>query len=323
MRRFAHPAQLPHIARDLRLLWRVLVRPASQPLAASAMLSKEPPPPGPKLLEPVRQRVDDLAAEALDLLCLEAAAAAAANAVHGSRPLPALDLISSPAAIGTRAPLGICTLDHIEAGRLLCFYPGRIFSLEEPELPMSDQMLVNEYDRSFLDGKGWLPWQWHGHPLLARHNGPCRWHGNRLAVANFLNHPPPGVLPNCVPIAFRWPTWQELGKPSAAKWAELIPHVEILGGEVIRTVHGGLASGNPPTDEHKEIVCTSWPRLGMAFVAVRPILPGAELFWNYRLHPRADADVSAGVFPSWYTPVDEAEFEAAVEKEADGAIVDS
>merc|ERR1712217_877567 len=169
-------------------------------------------------------------------------------------------------------------------------------------LPKSDMLFGNGYDNVSMDGKGWLPLHWKEHPLLedARQSKSTLWHANRLAFGNLLNHPPKGTLPNCVPMAFRWPTWQELGEESPAYWARLIPHAVISEGKVVRTASG---ESKPAAGEDR-IWFPPWPHQGMALVSVRQVRPGDELLWNYRLHARADSKDNAE-YPHWYEPVDD------------------
>ena len=54
-----------------------------------------------------------------------------------------------------------------------------------------------------------------------------------LEVGNLLNHPPAAAMPNCVPIAFRWPTWDELGSgPGQLALALSVEYVRVpvVGG---------------------------------------------------------------------------------------------
>lgn len=280
--------------RDLRLLTRVLRLSKLAPEAES-----EPH----ALLGPVVLRVSELAASTLSLLCSELAAG------QGSKQagLPDLELFASPAA-DADGPLGIRTLNRIPIGQLVCFYPGRIFDPDEPNLPMGDKVISNEYEGVYLDGKGWLPAQWSGHPLLANEARPVM-HKNRMAVGNLLNHPPKGMLPNCVPIAFRWPSWQELGESSPAFWARLIPHVGMRDGRIVRT-----ASGDTTLPDSEKVWFPPFPHMGLAFIALQTVHPGSELYLNYRLHPRRDSEGLAE-FPSWYSPVDEDQLENAIAAE--------
>jgi len=218
------------------------------------------------------------------------------------------------------APLGIRTTHTAEPGQLLCFYPGRVFQADERQLPKSDMLYSNEYEGIYIDGKGWFPTHWRNHPLLeGRASGAnTLWHGNRLAVGNLLNHPSKGLLPNCVPMAFRWPTWQELGETTPAYWARLVPHVVINEGRVLRTASGRTESETAGQEQSEaKVWFPPWPHMGVALVAVRGLRPGDELHWNYRLHPRADSKPGLARFPDWYEPVDDDAFEHIV---ADGAL---
>jgi len=218
------------------------------------------------------------------------------------------------------APLGIRTARTTEAGQLLCFYPGRVFEANETQLPKSDMLYSNEYEGIYIDGKGWFPAHWRKHPLLEKRASGANtlWHGNRLAVGNLLNHPPKGSFPNCVPMAFRWPTWQDLGEPTPAYWARLVPHVVINEGQVVRTASGRSESRNVSQKQSEgKVWFPPWPHMGVALVAVRSLQPGDELHWNYRLHPRADSKPGLARFPDWYEPVDDDAFEQIV---ADGAL---
>eukprot|EP00439_Symbiodinium_sp_Y106_P024326 s6809_g2.t5 len=233
-------------------------------------------------------RVSTMAAAALAKLCAEMRA--------GKIGESDLELFGSPGAA-----LGIRTLRHTLPGQLLGFYPGTVMDASEPNLPKSDKLFANEYNGVYLDGKGWLPAHWRDHHLL---QGESRaiWHGNRLAVGNLLNHPPAGILPNCIPMAFRWPTWSELGEENPALWARLLPHVFMRQGQVVQTASG--------RKDDEAVKFPAWPYMGMAFITVLEARPGEELFWNYRLHPR-DGQGSQK-FPTWYSPVDEDALESAV-----------
>ncbi|CAE8695998.1 unnamed protein product [Polarella glacialis] len=158
-------------------------------------------------------------------------------------------------------------------------------------------------------------------PIMAQQPPATLWHANRLAVGNLMNHPPAGTFPSCVPIPFRWPTWQELGQRSPAFWARLVPHIEMKDGQVVRTAIGEKANSSPGTPEAERVWFPPWPHMGIALLAIRNLHPGEEIFWNYRLHPRTDLAArktgAALQYPSWYTPVDDEALEAAVRAEVD------
>lgn len=278
----------PHLLQDLRLLQRVLTpktrATASQPRAAVE-----------ELFPVIFDSSTKLATAVLKALCQELQAAATDTQQPGR--LPSLELFHSAST-----NLGIRSLTSVARGQLLCFYPARIFPGATPvsELPLGDQLLTNEYENVYLDGKGWLPVHWRTHELAARLTPPILWHGNRLAVGNFLNHPKQGQLPNCVPMVFHWPCWQQLEQLSPAFWARLVPHV-VLGekGQLVRTPSGGIGQDDQAT-------FPAWPHMGMAMFSLRGIQPGEELLLNYRL---------SAPFPSWYVPVDDAELEAALDAE--------
>lgn len=294
-----------HLVRDLRLLWRVLQRTV-------------PPQNSDALLEPVLAHTTRLATEVLSALCAEHAAAAVAppsGLLGGTQlapSLPDLELFASPATLA-EAPLGVRARSEMTSGELLGFYPGRLFLREEQNLPRSDMLFGNGYEGVSFDGMGWLPQHWKEDPLLAgwRKSPTTLWHGNRLAIANLLNHPSQGVLPNCVPMAFHWPTWQELGQGTPAYWARLVPHVVMSGGKVIRTASGEKTPADGSTEREW---FPPWPHMGLALITIRKVCPGEEFCWNYRLHPRADAQDDAK-YPDWYTPVNDDELEVAVATE--------
>lgn len=220
---------------------------------------------------------------------------------RGERGVHSMELCQSGEAGNSRAPLGIVAARRLSVGQVLGFYPGCIFPADE-DPPRSDKLFANEYEGVYIDGQNWFPLEWRGRPEVKQQHGAI-WHGNRLAVGNLLNHPPKTRLPNCVPIPFRWSTWQDLGEATPAAWGRLLPHVVLRAGKVVRTASGDRTEGS-------DVTFPPWPHLGMAFVAVRPVEEGDELFWNYRLTPRATA--AEATFPSWYAPVDEDAFESAV-----------
>eukprot|EP00931_Biecheleriopsis_adriatica_P087055 TRINITY_DN61578_c0_g1_i1.p1 TRINITY_DN61578_c0_g1~~TRINITY_DN61578_c0_g1_i1.p1 ORF type:complete len:280 (-),score=53.67 TRINITY_DN61578_c0_g1_i1:61-900(-) len=275
-------ARLPaHLQRDLRLLGHALGAAAE--------------------VQAVEARVSQHAQQLMATLCSEIRQ----ETSQAQASLPQLELFASPVALNSKT-LGVRTLVETPPGQLMSFYPGVLMDADEPRLPKSDKLFANEYGGMYLNGKGWLPAHWRGHPLLAEQSRAI-WHGNRLAAGNLLNHAPSGKLPNCVPAPFRWPTWQALRESSPAIWARLLPHVFMREGKVAMTPSGRKdvaskegAAAFPP-----------WPFMGIAFVSVRGLAAGEELFWNYRIHPRPDA-AGKDVYPSWYSPVDEDAFEAAV-----------
>lgn len=279
-----------------------------------------------ELLEPVLARTSNLASETISKLCQELAAnknsTKGRDYDNGGRDklevgLPELEVFSSSVTL-EEAPLGVRTKLHARPGQIICLYPGRIFEADEQNLPKSDMLYSNEYEGVYIDGKGWFPVHWRENALLATHSASrgTLWHGNRLAVGNLLNHPPKGTLPNCVPMAFRWPAWQEIGEASPAYWARLVPHVVLKCGRVMRTASGESPTGAGDQVAKDRVWFPPWPHMGVALVAVRSLQPGDELFWNYRLHPRADAAKTAR-YPDWYAPVDDAEFEDAVARDSD------
>lgn len=280
----------PHLVKDIRILARVLQ-------LDSGKAATEPH----ELLGPLIERVSALGAEALRLLCRELEDGGA------ERPeLPKLEIFRSPLAADS-APLGVRTRELVRPGRLLCFYPGRVYEPDEPRLPKSDKIISNEYEAIYYDGAGWLPLHLKESPLLAGY-GTAFWHSNRLAIGNLLNHPPAGTLPSAVPMPMRWPTWQELGEASPALWARLLPHVAVREGRVVRTASGEV---HPPGSEKEKVWFPAWPHTSLAFVTARTLQPGEEIFFNYRMHARKDVPGAAN-FPGWYSPVDEDAFEAEV-----------
>eukprot|EP00931_Biecheleriopsis_adriatica_P056852 TRINITY_DN33719_c0_g1_i2.p1 TRINITY_DN33719_c0_g1~~TRINITY_DN33719_c0_g1_i2.p1 ORF type:complete len:281 (-),score=50.17 TRINITY_DN33719_c0_g1_i2:46-888(-) len=272
----------PHLLKDLRLLHLALLKRAPREGAEFQ-----------DLFEPVFKAASDHASRTLKLLCNEAADCIS------SAELPAFELFRSPIA-DQLGPLGVRVTQQVQAGRLMCIYPGRIFLGGESSLPPGDKLFTNEYEGVHMDGKGWLPACWKEHPVLKDQLQTSIWHGNRLAIGNLLNHPSAGQLPNCVPMPFWWPAWQGLNQATPAYWARLIPHVVVQGGQIIRT-----ASGEKPGSGSTPSRFPPWPHMGMAFFSILPLSPGEELFLNYRLSPP---------FPSWYSPVDDAVLEGAVKR---------
>eukprot|EP00434_Breviolum_minutum_P005767 symbB.v1.2.005082.t1/scaffold234.1/size257806/1 len=257
----------PHLLRDLRLLHAVLVH---NPTARASFED---------LFAPVFHASTLAAVELLKSLCHELEAGPSGTV------LPCLELVDSP-----KTNLGIRSAHSVARGQLLCIYPGRIFASSESTLPPGDQLFTNEYENVHMDllsggFEGWFPSLWQEHELLKNRKfpGPMLWHGNRLAVGNLLNHPAADQRPNCVPMVFRWPNWQELQQSTPAFWARLIPHV-VMGeqGRLARTPSGIVG---------QEATFPAWPHMGMAFFALRGLRPGEELLLNYRLSPP---------FPSWY-----------------------
>ncbi|CAE7548921.1 nramp1 [Symbiodinium natans] len=225
-------------------------------------------------------RVSEMAAAALRKLCAEIRA----GKVGRMDSMSELELFQSPVA----ETLGIRTLQSTLPGQLLGFYPGIVMEASEPNLPKSDKLFANEYDGMYLDGKGWLPLQWRDHSLL---EGQSRaiWHANRLAVGNLLNHPPADTLPNCVPMAFRWPTWSELGEENPALWARLLPHVFMRQGRVVQT-----ASGRKDSQEGAEF--PPWPYMGMAFIAVLEMRAGEDYPLTPMPGPRIYGKLAVGLW---------------------------
>ena len=58
-----------------------------------------------------------------------------------------------------------------------------------------------------------------------------------VEVGNLLNHPPAGILPNCIPMAFRWPTWSELGSGPGTLLAVSVSRLAVA--KVRRTLLSG------------------------------------------------------------------------------------
>eukprot|EP00428_Durinskia_dybowskii_P035783 CAMPEP_0170266382 /NCGR_PEP_ID=MMETSP0116_2-20130129/33104_1 /TAXON_ID=400756 /ORGANISM="Durinskia baltica, Strain CSIRO CS-38" /LENGTH=309 /DNA_ID=CAMNT_0010517511 /DNA_START=82 /DNA_END=1008 /DNA_ORIENTATION=- len=307
----------PHLVQDLRLLWHAL-----RLRAGNGM---DPPQEEAELLRGVFDCVTTLATDTLGALCAELQASAPASRGHGAvvaqtagaaassdvAAAPQLDIFSSPVA-EPLATLGVRAKMRCTPGSLMCFYPGRIFLAGERDLPRSDMLFANEYEGVSMDGAGWLPVVFRESPVLAEAPKTTMWHGNRLAVGNLCNHPPAGTLPNLVPMAFRWPTWQELGQQTPAQWARLVPHVVLDNGQIVRSASGERAE---PAGGAERVWFPPWPHMGMALIAIRTIELGDELFWNYRLHPRSDSQTTAQ-YPPWYTPVDDAALAAAVREAA-------
>eukprot|EP00927_Polykrikos_kofoidii_P079540 TRINITY_DN76318_c0_g1_i1.p1 TRINITY_DN76318_c0_g1~~TRINITY_DN76318_c0_g1_i1.p1 ORF type:complete len:311 (-),score=37.22 TRINITY_DN76318_c0_g1_i1:16-948(-) len=296
----------PHIVRDLRILSRVLQISSGKDGSVQQAC-------GDKLLADVLARTSDLAAFAIAALCREMGGSTSSASSFADE-VPQLDVFQS--TLGhPNGTLGVRLLSDIPAGRFVCFYPGRIVvpasSQGERELPKSDKILANEYEGVYIDGKGWLAASLRGHPALGGSGSVdvggfsdrTLWHGNRLALGNLINHPPRGSFPNCIPMAFHWPTWQDVGEETPARWARLVPHVVVQSGKIVRT-----ASGETVGEGVEKVWFPPWPHMGFGFFSVRAVRSGEELFWNYRLTARG----GAASYPRWYAPVDEEEFEQAV-----------
>mmetsp|Transcript_78128 Transcript_78128/g.223892 ORF Transcript_78128/g.223892 Transcript_78128/m.223892 type:complete len:316 (-) Transcript_78128:84-1031(-) len=302
-----------HLVKDLRLLWRVLCTDSASAAAASVPIAAQPPRQDDELLKAVFLRASETAAATLGDLCVEEASEASAGANGGATSSSTgsraadVEAFASQVALPVET-LGVRTMRAAAPGSLMCFYPGRIFPGSERNLPMSNMLFSNEYEGVSMDGAGWYPKSLQGEAVVANLPKTTLWHGNRLAVGNLCNHPPKGKFPNVVPMAFRWPTWQELGQDTPAHWARLVPHVVMRGGQLVRTASG---ERDVPNDLKEKVWFPPWPHMGMALISIRPVQPGEELFWNYRLHPRSDQAVAMR-YPDWYTPVDDDELERAI-----------
>eukprot|EP00929_Paragymnodinium_shiwhaense_P061176 TRINITY_DN30554_c0_g1_i1.p1 TRINITY_DN30554_c0_g1~~TRINITY_DN30554_c0_g1_i1.p1 ORF type:complete len:300 (+),score=40.51 TRINITY_DN30554_c0_g1_i1:56-955(+) len=286
------------LVRDLRILFRALGCKSPE----QAQLCKLP---AARLFDEVVGKTSALAKGHLGALCDELIAEASGDANHVSSRLPQCEMFAS--SVGP--PLGVRVSAAVAPGELLCVYPGRIFLADEQNLPQSDKLYANDYEGVYLDGKGWLPAAERGGELLKdQHDAGVFWHQNRMAIGNILNHSPAGAFPNCIPIVFRWPTWQALGHPSPAFWGRVLPHCVMREGQVVRTPSGETSAG--PLE--RKVLFPPWPHMGVAFVSVVPINAGDELFWNYRLQPRRASTSATLTYPSWYAPVEEEEFERYV-----------
>ncbi|OQR89689.1 hypothetical protein THRCLA_09631 [Thraustotheca clavata] len=150
------------------------------------------------------------------------------------------------------------------AGTVVALYPGTVFLSEHYRKKYFDVVSNNPYARARFDG------------AIINAKDEAIPHANHFALAQLVNHPPSGTLPNVLPMAFDFPNLEPFTNEEFAKY---IPNKYIEQPSL-------LAMGNQLKSSCK----------GLALVALYDI-HDEELMLNYRYNPSLP-------YPSWYTPVD-------------------
>ncbi|OQR92475.1 hypothetical protein ACHHYP_03675 [Achlya hypogyna] len=149
------------------------------------------------------------------------------------------------------------------AGTLVALYPGTVYLSEHYRKKYFDVVSNNPYARARFDGA----------IIDARHEAIP--HVNHLGLAQKVNHPPKGLSPNVLPVAFDFPSTEPF---TSADFAKYIPNRYVE--EPSRFALFGRRGLVP----------------GLALVALHDI-SDEELLLNYRYNP-------ALPYPEWYSPVD-------------------
>lgn len=187
----------------------------------------------------------------------------------------------------------------VEAGRIVCFYPGIAYRPQHvrfmknyPRIDKDNPYLLWRYDGVVLDGigcKGNLPWELR----------------NPLATGHFINHVPPMSRPNVLQCMMDYNLAKIPGELHS-----LIPNFtyspgskdkdigneeprqsrveKIIGPLVDFAVKERARSSSQLASEH------AWDRKGLLFVALRR-LQDEEIFFNYRFNASG---------PDWYVDPD-------------------
>ena len=128
------------------------------------------------------------------------------------------------------------------------------------------------------------------------------------------NHPPEGFAPNVEAIPVQWSEWEPPGSCSSSAESSSSSPTHASTAESAESVSESVESVesaarelvNPPTTAPWYVdgatgvsvaVPPTVPTRGLVFLASRPIPPGAEIYFNYRLNPKSGDE--------WYAPVPE------------------
>ena len=205
---------------------------------------------------------------------------------------------------------GVFCLNGAPAGTLLCVHPGTIHSATSVRLA-SEQGTGRLYERIFVNDLSHCVQLFDGTVIDAGNESQGEWQPHPFAVGHKCNHPPKGVLPNVMKCAFWWNPAPHVnvvfpGYPEKPKQEsdddddddQNVPERNIKSAEKLSLVEkirkelGFTTSGSE-----------SGLVRGLGFVTTREVVPGEELFVNYRYNPKVTP-------PPWYHPVDVQEDEA-------------
>jgi hypothetical protein len=183
-----------------------------------------------------------------------------------------------------------------EAGRVVAFYPGRVY------MPFQVDRINSQFHRAHQGGRSGLregtalrayedlfglPDGTRNAHAIQRYDGVtinARWgstaeQANYFAVGHKINHPPKGQLPNVIVCPF------DFSVRLASEFPKLVPNAAHKEDGVTPSWWWMLAEKRPLAVQ------------SMLFVALSDIAPGEELLVNYRFNP-------ALKLPAWYHPVD-------------------
>ena len=186
-------------------------------------------------------------------------------------------------------------------GGIVALYPGVAYPVQfhrripgYPSIALSNRHLISRYDKVIVDAK---PWGQRNIEISFKAESPSNraeeamfqlQQNNPFAVAQWCNHPPPGILPNVVTATLDWVP--EYSKGSLLQTREYFPVIQY--GASHEQVKGSVQL---PMITQDVIVS------GLALIAIRDI-EDEEVFLNYRLNPNA-----INSLPDWYHPVDKEE----------------
>lgn len=196
---------------------------------------------------------------------------------------------------------GLWVSGNAPVGGIVALYPGVAYPVQfhrripgYPSIALSNRHLISRYDKVIVDAK---PWGKRNIEISFKAESPSNraeeaifqlQQNNPLAVAQWCNHPPPGISPNVVTATLDWVP--EYSKGSLLQTREYFPVIQY--GPSHEQIEGSV---QPAVITHDSVVS------GLALIAIRDI-EDEEVFLNYRLNPNAISSL-----PDWYHPVDKEE----------------
>jgi len=190
------------------------------------------------------------------------------------------------------AGFGVWVEGEAAAGTVVGFYPGAVHLPDDVHrVAEGNEYMISRYDGTVVDGKGWA-----AEAVLLRRRlrqlaaagGSVRMpselelnrYRNPFAVANYINHPPPGAAANVMCMGYDFPAIDD----EDALPEDLLSFVPNRNAKEQKTLSFWFGGG-----AMRSVVA----------VLTRPVRD-EELFLNYRFNPR-------NPYPAWYVQPDEDE----------------
>ena len=203
-------------------------------------------------------------------------------------------------SLAENAGEGVFCLNGAKAGTLICVHPGTMHSADSVR-KASERGSGRLYERIFVHDLPHCVQLFDGTLIDAGRDSEGEWQAHPFAVGHKCNHPPKGVKPNVMKCPFWWNpepavnvNFKTVAEENVAKENDddtSSSFTERFG--LVERIRNEMGFSSSKVNQIR----------GLGFVTTRDVVPGEELFVNYRYNPKIPA-------PEWYHPVDVTEDEA-------------